>query len=117
VIAKVVGYVDNPALGLDLPLDIRGTAFQQRVWQLLRDIPAGSTATYTEVAKRIGAPKSARAVARDPLSPRGSHRRQLVRLPLGDRAQADATQERISAVRSGSTAASTISPPSPSQSA
>lgn len=63
-IAQVVGYVDNPALGLDLPLDIRGTAFQQRVWQALRDIPAGSTATYTEVAKRIGAPKSARAVAR-----------------------------------------------------
>ena len=63
-VAKVVGYVDNPAIGLDLPLDIRGTAFQQRVWQALRDIPIGSTATYTEVAKRIGAPKSARAVAR-----------------------------------------------------
>jgi len=63
-VAKVVGYVDNPAIGLNLPLDIRGTAFQQRVWQALRDIPIGSTATYTEVAKRIGAPKSARAVAR-----------------------------------------------------
>lgn len=63
-IAQIVGYVDNPVLGLDLPLDIRGTAFQQRVWQVLREIPAGSTATYTEVAKRIGAPKSARAVAR-----------------------------------------------------
>jgi len=64
VVAKVIGYVDNPALGLDLPLDIRGTAFQQRVWRALRNIPAGSTATYTDIAKRIGAPKSARAVAR-----------------------------------------------------
>jgi len=63
-IAQIVGYVDNPVLGLDLPLDIRGTAFQQRVWQALRAIPAGTTATYTELAKRLGAPKSARAVAR-----------------------------------------------------
>jgi len=63
-IAQIVGYVDNPVLGLDLSLDIRGTAFQQRVWQALRAIPAGTTATYTELAKRLGAPKSARAVAR-----------------------------------------------------
>ena len=63
-VAQVIGYIDNPIIGLDLPLDIRGTAFQQRVWQALRDIPIGSTATYTEVAKHIGAPKSARAVAR-----------------------------------------------------
>lgn len=63
-VAQVVGYVDDPAIGLDLPLDIRGTVFQQRVWQALRDIPIGSTATYTEVAQRLGAPKSARAVAR-----------------------------------------------------
>jgi AraC family transcriptional regulator of adaptative response/methylated-DNA-[protein]-cysteine methyltransferase len=62
LVAKVVGFVDAPALGLDLP--IRGTAFQQRVWQALREIPAGSTASYTEIAKRIGAPKSVRAVAR-----------------------------------------------------
>jgi AraC family transcriptional regulator of adaptative response/methylated-DNA-[protein]-cysteine methyltransferase len=62
-VAKVVGLVEAPALGLDLPLDIRGTAFQQRVWQALRDIPAGATATYTEIAKRIGAPKAVRAVA------------------------------------------------------
>jgi AraC family transcriptional regulator of adaptative response/methylated-DNA-[protein]-cysteine methyltransferase len=62
-VAKVVGFVDAPALGLDLPLDIRGTAFQQRVWQALREIPAGSTASYTEIARRIGAPKSVRAVA------------------------------------------------------
>lgn len=63
-ISQIVGYIDNPAIGLNLPLDIRGTAFQQRVWQALRDIPLGSTATYTDVAKRIGATKSARAVAR-----------------------------------------------------
>jgi len=63
LVAKVVGFVDAPALGLDLPLDIRGTAFQQRVWQALREIPVGSTASYAEIAKRIGAAKSVRAVA------------------------------------------------------
>jgi AraC family transcriptional regulator of adaptative response/methylated-DNA-[protein]-cysteine methyltransferase len=62
-VAKVVGFVDSPKLGLDLPLDVRGTAFQQRVWQALRDIPCGETASYTEVARRIGAPKAVRAVA------------------------------------------------------
>lgn len=63
LVARVVGFVEAPGLGLDLPLDVRGTAFQQRVWQALREIPAGSTATYTEIAARIGAPKSVRAVA------------------------------------------------------
>jgi AraC family transcriptional regulator of adaptative response/methylated-DNA-[protein]-cysteine methyltransferase len=63
LVARVVGFVEAPRLGLDLPLDVRGTAFQQRVWQALRDIPAGATASYTEVARRIGAPRSARAVA------------------------------------------------------
>lgn len=63
LVAKVVGFVEAPALGLDLPLDVRGTAFQQRVWQALREIPVGSTASYTEVATRIGAPKAVRAVA------------------------------------------------------
>jgi len=62
-VATVVGFVDAPRIGLHLPLDIRGTAFEQRVWQALRDIPPGSTATYSEVAQRIGAPKAARAVA------------------------------------------------------
>lgn len=62
-VAQVVGFVEAPALGLDLPLDVRGTAFQQRVWQALRDIPAGSTATYAQIAARIGAPKAVRAVA------------------------------------------------------
>jgi len=62
-VAKVVGFVEAPALGLDLPLDVRGTAFQRRVWQSLRKIPAGSTASYTDIAKRIGSPNSVRAVA------------------------------------------------------
>lgn len=62
-VAQVVGFVDAPALGLKLPLDVRGTAFQQRVWQALQKIPLGSTASYTEIAQRIGAPGSARAVA------------------------------------------------------
>ena len=63
-VARVVGLVETPALGLDLPLDIRGTTFQQRVWRALRDIPAGATATYGEIAERIGSPGAARAVAR-----------------------------------------------------
>jgi AraC family transcriptional regulator of adaptative response/methylated-DNA-[protein]-cysteine methyltransferase len=63
LVAKVVGFVEAPAQGLDLPLDLRGTAFQQRVWQALQKIPAGRTATYTEIAKRIGRPKAVRAVA------------------------------------------------------
>lgn len=62
-VAKVVGFVEAPKFGLDLPLDIRGTAFQQRVWQALRDIPAGTTASYSEIAQRIGAPQAVRAVA------------------------------------------------------
>ncbi|MGB7246377.1 MAG: bifunctional DNA-binding transcriptional regulator/O6-methylguanine-DNA methyltransferase Ada [Methylovirgula sp.] len=63
LVARVVGFVDAPQLGLDLPLDIRGTAFQQRVWQALRETPAGETATYAQIARRIGAPTAARAVA------------------------------------------------------
>ena len=62
--ARIVALVDAPGRGLELPLDIRGTAFQQRVWQALRDIPAGSTASYGAIAERIGAPGAARAVAR-----------------------------------------------------
>jgi AraC family transcriptional regulator of adaptative response/methylated-DNA-[protein]-cysteine methyltransferase len=60
---QVVAMVENPQMGLDLPLDIRGTAFQQQVWEALRAIPAGSTATYTEIARAIGRPSSVRAVA------------------------------------------------------
>jgi AraC family transcriptional regulator of adaptative response/methylated-DNA-[protein]-cysteine methyltransferase len=63
LVAQVVGFVEAPGLGLDLPLDVQGTAFQQRVWQALQEIPAGSTASYTEIASRIGSPKAVRAVA------------------------------------------------------
>ena len=63
MVARVVGFVEAPRQGLDLPMDVRGTAFQQRVWQALRQIPLGSTASYAEVARRIGNPTSVRAVA------------------------------------------------------
>jgi AraC family transcriptional regulator, regulatory protein of adaptative response / methylated-DNA-[protein]-cysteine methyltransferase len=63
MVARVVGFVEAPAQGFDLPLDVRGTAFQQRVWQALCEIPSGSTASYAEIAERIGRPKAVRAVA------------------------------------------------------
>ena len=63
LVARVVGLVEAPNLGGDLPLDIRGTAFQQRVWQALRDIPFGMTLSYSDIAQRIGDPKAVRAVA------------------------------------------------------
>ena len=63
LVARVVGFVEAPQLGLDLPLDVRGTAFQQRVWQALQDIPVGNTVSYAEIAERIGAPKATRAIA------------------------------------------------------
>ncbi|HRD66183.1 MAG TPA: bifunctional DNA-binding transcriptional regulator/O6-methylguanine-DNA methyltransferase Ada [Candidatus Competibacter sp.] len=63
-VERVLAALDRPAYGLGLPLDIRGTAFQRRVWQALQAIPAGSTATYAEVAQKIGKPSAARAVAR-----------------------------------------------------
>jgi len=63
VVAKVVGIVEAPKVGLNLPLDVRGTAFQRRVWKALRAIPAGSTVSYARIAKRIGSPKAVRAVA------------------------------------------------------
>lgn len=63
LVATVVGFVEAPGIGLDLPLDVRGTAFQQRVWQALREIPGGATVSYAEIARRIGNPKSVRAVA------------------------------------------------------
>ena len=62
-VAQVVGFVEAPGLGLALPLDVRGTAFQQRVWQALQQVPAGRTVSYAEIAQRIGAPASVRAVA------------------------------------------------------
>ncbi|WP_050726748.1 bifunctional DNA-binding transcriptional regulator/O6-methylguanine-DNA methyltransferase Ada [Vulgatibacter incomptus] len=63
LVAEVVGFVESPSIGLNLPLDVRGTAFQERVWQALREIPPGTTVSYTELAERIGSPKSVRAVA------------------------------------------------------
>jgi AraC family transcriptional regulator of adaptative response/methylated-DNA-[protein]-cysteine methyltransferase len=63
LVAQVVGFVEAPALGLALPLDVRGTAFQQRVWQALREIPAGQTASYRDIACKLGSPQSVRAVA------------------------------------------------------
>ena len=63
LVAQVVGFVEAPRLGLDLPLDIRGTAFQQRVWDALRKVPAGETVSYAGIAARIGSPKAVRAVA------------------------------------------------------
>jgi methylated-DNA-[protein]-cysteine S-methyltransferase/AraC family transcriptional regulator of adaptative response/methylated-DNA-[protein]-cysteine methyltransferase len=62
-LVKVLRFIERPAEGLDLTLDIRGTPFQRRVWEALRAIPVGTTVTYTELARRIGDPKAARAVA------------------------------------------------------
>ncbi|HWA80305.1 MAG TPA: bifunctional DNA-binding transcriptional regulator/O6-methylguanine-DNA methyltransferase Ada [Acetobacteraceae bacterium] len=62
-LAAVIDSVETPARGLDLPLDIQGTAFQCRVWAALKAIPAGETASYAEIARRIGEPGAARAVA------------------------------------------------------
>jgi len=63
LVARVVGLVERPSEAISLPLDVRGTAFQQRVWKALRDIPAGTTLTYGELAERIGSPAAVRAVA------------------------------------------------------
>lgn len=63
MVARVVGFVEAPEVGLHLPLDVRGTAFQQRVWLALQEIPVGATVSYADIARRIGSPKSVRAVA------------------------------------------------------
>lgn len=63
VVATVIAFVDAPRKGFDLPLDVRGTAFQQRVWKALLDVPAGRTSTYSEIARAIGAPAAVRGVA------------------------------------------------------
>lgn len=63
LVARVVGFIEAPGTGLNLPLDVRGTVFQQRVWQALREIPPGATASYADIAARIGQPKAVRAVA------------------------------------------------------
>jgi len=63
LVARVVGFVEAPRTGLDLPLDVRGTAFQRRVWEALLEIPAGATSNYADIATRLGAPRAVRAVA------------------------------------------------------
>lgn len=63
LVAQVVGFIEAPAIGLHLPLDVQGTAFQERVWRALREIPPGTTVSYSEIAERIGSPKAVRAVA------------------------------------------------------
>jgi AraC family transcriptional regulator, regulatory protein of adaptative response / methylated-DNA-[protein]-cysteine methyltransferase len=64
LLAKVISFVEAPRSGLDWPLDLKGTAFQRRVWRALRDTPAGATVSYADLARRIGSPKAVRAVAR-----------------------------------------------------
>ncbi len=63
LVAHVVGAIEHPNIGIHLPLDVQGTAFQERVWQALREIPPGTTVSYAELATRIGSPKAVRAVA------------------------------------------------------
>jgi AraC family transcriptional regulator, regulatory protein of adaptative response / methylated-DNA-[protein]-cysteine methyltransferase len=63
LMAKVVQLVESPWLDLDLPFDLRGTSFEQRVWQAVREIPSGSTASYTDIAERIGESKEVLAVS------------------------------------------------------
>lgn len=63
VLAKAIALIEAPGTRFDLPLDVRGTAFQHRVWQALREIPVGTTVSYSELAERIGMPKAVRAVA------------------------------------------------------
>ena len=63
LIAQVVGFIEVPSMGLHLPLDVQGTAFQERVWRALRELPPGTTVSYADIAARIGSPKAVRAVA------------------------------------------------------
>lgn len=63
IVSQTLAFLESPKQGFTLPLDVQGTAFQRRVWAILQTIQPGSTASYTEIAKRIGNPKAARAVA------------------------------------------------------
>lgn len=63
-VAKIIAYIESPTVGIDIALDIQGTDFQQRVWQALKEIPLGTTASYSDIAVRIGSPKAVRAVAK-----------------------------------------------------
>lgn len=62
LVARVVGFVEAPRIGFDLPLDVRGTLFRERVWKALQEVPAGTVVSYAEIARRIGAPRSVRAL-------------------------------------------------------
>ena len=70
-LARVVRAIAAPREGLDLPLDMQGTPFQRRVWAALRAIPPGVTVTYTELARRLGAPGAVRAASEVPAKQRG----------------------------------------------
>jgi len=104
LVARVVAAVDKPSLGLELPLDVRGTALQERVWQHLRGIPAGETRTYAQIASQVGSPRAVRAVAGAcaanriavaiPLPSRGALGRHARRLSMGRRAQGKAARRR-----------------------
>ncbi len=63
LVAKVVDLIEHPEKALDLPLDIRGTDFQMRVWDALQKVPAGSTVNYTFLAEQIGPPNAVRTQA------------------------------------------------------
>jgi AraC family transcriptional regulator of adaptative response/methylated-DNA-[protein]-cysteine methyltransferase len=62
LLGLVLAFAEDPSRGLDVPLDIRGTDFQRRVWQALRDIPVGKTSSFTDIAHKIDEPKAMRAV-------------------------------------------------------
>lgn len=62
-VAVVVEQIEMPGRAVELPLDVHGTAFQRKVWEALKAIPAGATATYADIAKKIGQPAAVRAVA------------------------------------------------------
>jgi AraC family transcriptional regulator of adaptative response/methylated-DNA-[protein]-cysteine methyltransferase len=62
-VEEIVGNIDSGNLGLNVPLDVQGTAFQQQVWALLRKIPPGRTRSYSEIAAELGNPRATRAVA------------------------------------------------------
>src|SRR5207253_5777805 len=63
MVARVVAFVENPSVGLELPLHVQGTAFQQRIWKALCEVPCGTTCTYSELAQKLGLPSVTRAVA------------------------------------------------------
>src|SRR5690606_11106095 len=63
LVAQVIGFVEAPDIGLNLPLDVRGTAFQQSVWRAFQDNPVGTTVSYGQISQQIGAPTAVRAVA------------------------------------------------------